>query len=278
MFTTQEIVRSLSYIVYICLLSCPEVKTQSTGCGPNHSRGRVVGGWPAAECEFPWQVAITIGSVFCGGSIVDKRHIVTAAHCMKDKNTGALLPASSVYVRVGSSSISNTKFYRVSNVYVHPRHIPSINDYDVAVLTLAQDLIFSYCVAPICLPDYWENPEDADYCTSSGWGVTDFYSYSLQQKLRAVELPIVNQNQCQQSYGSRLINNLKFCAGDYINGGIDTCQGDSGGPLMCLRQGRFVLYGIVSFGTGCARARYPGIYTRVSNSNILSFIQSALEN
>uniref|UniRef100_A0A2C9JGL0 Peptidase S1 domain-containing protein n=1 Tax=Biomphalaria glabrata TaxID=6526 RepID=A0A2C9JGL0_BIOGL len=245
MFTTQEIVLSLSYIVYICLLSCPQVKTQSTVCGPNHSRGRVVGGWPAAECEFPWQVAITIGSVFCGGSIVDKRHIVTAAHCMKDKNTGAVYPASSVYVRVGSSSISSTKFYRVANVYVHPRHIQSINDYDVAVLTLAQDLIFSYCVAPICLPDYWENPEDADYCTSSGWGVTDFYSYSLQQKLRAVELPIVNQNQCQQSYGSRLINNLKFCAGDYINGGIDTCQGDSGGPLMCLRQGRFVLYGIV---------------------------------
>ncbi|KAK0061848.1 trypsin-7 [Biomphalaria pfeifferi] len=278
MFCLPEMVKVILIIIYFSLSALQVVNSQTGGCGPNHSRGRVVGGWPAAECEFPWQVAITIGTVFCGGSIVDKRHIVTAAHCMKDKKTGQPFPASSVFVRVGSSFVSNTRVYRVSNVNVHPRHTSILKDYDVAVLTLAQDLIFSYCVAPVCLPDPGENTDDVDYCTTSGWGVTDFYSNTLQQRLRSVELPIVDQYLCQQSYGTRLVNSLKLCAGDYYNGGTDSCQGDSGGPLVCLKQGRFVLYGIVSFGTGCAKPYYTGIYTRVTSYYIRAFIQSALQN
>ncbi|KAK6982255.1 trypsin-7, partial [Biomphalaria glabrata] len=84
MFCLPEMPKVLLIIIYFSLSALQVVNSQTGGCGPNHSRGRVVGGWPAAECEFPWQVAITIGTVFCGGSIVDKRHIVTAAHCMKD--------------------------------------------------------------------------------------------------------------------------------------------------------------------------------------------------
>ena len=40
-------------------------------------------------------------------------------------------------------------------------------------------------------------------------------------------------------------------------------QGDSGGPLVAVNGNRYELYGVVSWGRGCAAARYPGIYGNV---------------
>ncbi|XP_021939094.1 trypsin-1-like isoform X2 [Zootermopsis nevadensis] len=53
-----------------------------------------------------------------------------------------------------------------------------------------------------------------------------------------------------------------LCAG-VIGGGVDSCLGDSGGPLQVVDNGMFVLTGIVSFGFGCGKVGYPGIYTNV---------------
>nr|KAG5713101.1 hypothetical protein BaRGS_021895 [Batillaria attramentaria] len=72
---------------------------------------------------------------------------------------------------------------------------------------------------------------------------------------------------------STLISNIKICAGDLKNGGIDSCLGDSGGPLMCMQNGQYFLYGVVSFGRGCAQPGYPGVYARVSHPNILNWIK-----
>jgi hypothetical protein len=44
---------------------------------------RIVNGWPADQYEWPWIAALlNNGRQFCGGSLIDRKHILTAAHCV----------------------------------------------------------------------------------------------------------------------------------------------------------------------------------------------------
>ncbi|CAG7819211.1 unnamed protein product [Allacma fusca] len=72
-------------------------------------------------------------------------------------------------------------------------------------------------------------------------------------------VPIIADDRCKEFYGKNEIFETMVCAG-YRQGGTDSCQGDSGGPLVCNGE----LTGIVSWGVGCARPSYPGVYTQVS--------------
>ena len=59
-------------------------------------------------------------------------------------------------------------------------------------------------------------------------------------------------------------NRVEFCAGDK-QAGRDSCSGDSGGPLICVHGMEPILYGVISWGDGCARKNSPGFYTKVTN-------------
>lgn len=55
-----------------------------------------------------------------------------------------------------------------------------------------------------------------------------------------------------------------LCAGGKAKG-KDSCQGDSGGPLLVRKKSlKYEMVGIVSWGVGCGRVGYPGVYTRVA--------------
>jgi len=84
-----------------------------------------------------------------------------------------------------------------------------------------------------------------------------------------VSVPVFDWNACKRAYEaihlSMTITNDMVCAG-LSEGGKDSCQGDSGGPLITynLKEKRWILVGVVSWGKGCALAGFPGIYARVS--------------
>lgn len=80
--------------------------------------------------------------------------------------------------------------------------------------------------------------------------------------LREARVPLVDSRVCARNYNP--ITKRMLCAGYPERGGIDSCQGDSGGPLVCLHKNRWYLAGVVSFGVGCARRDYPGVYSRVT--------------
>jgi len=129
-------------------------------------------------------------------------------------------------------------------------------------------------VYPICLPPAGFNADNgvndsiqskSTTCIISGWGVTEGKGSNAQ--LQHATVPIMTNERCNELFGNNYLpDRTNMCAG-YTNGGIDTCQGDSGGPLTCNVDNNWTLVGIVSWGIGCADAKSPGAYVRVSRFN-----------
>ena len=126
---------------------------------------------------------------------------------------------------------------------------------DIALLKLERPLTMNEYVKAVNLPIQEE--ETTGNCIVSGWGkLREGISTASAKILQKVTVPVVSDEKCRKSYGHRIIDSM-ICAGE---GGKDSCQGDSGGPMYC---GNY-LGGIVSWGAGCARPGFPGVYTQVS--------------
>lgn len=139
---------------------------------------------------------------------------------------------------------------------------------------------FSDKIQPAKLPNDGDEAKPGTKMLVSGWGVSNEYFTETEKDLRATEVPIIDKNICQRlfSYLS-VITPRMICAGPLKGGkvesssfvkklwrkfpGKDSCHGDSGGPLV--RKSDKVLFGIVSWGFGCARPFSPGIYANVAS-------------
>jgi len=94
----------------------------------------------------------------------------------------------------------------------------------------------------------------------SGWGYLQEGGGSLSSSLQTLDVASVDRETCNTAYDGEITDNM-FCAGVLNVGGKDACQNDSGGPVVQNNQ----VIGAVSWGYGCARPQYPGVYTRVGN-------------
>lgn len=138
----------------------------------------------------------------------------------------------------------------------NPSYSSSTIDYDVSVLILQSDITID-SAATIGLAASGASVATGATATITGWGTLTEGGSSPSQ-LQVVKVPIVSQTSCKSAYGSSAITARMLCAGE-TSGGKDACQGDSGGPLVVNN----VLTGIVSWGYGCARPNYPGVYSSV---------------
>ncbi|XP_062382916.1 tryptase-2-like [Sardina pilchardus] len=130
----------------------------------------------------------------------------------------------------------------------------------------------SHTLKPVALPGLRDVLTPQAECWVIGWGdVDENHHLGGEKTLQQLRLPLVDDNTCRQAYPKT--NDNQLCAG-YMEGGKDACQGDSGGPLVCMSRGQFVQVGVVSFGSGCARRGYPGVYTRVYN--YMQFIEDSI--
>ncbi|KPI99989.1 Trypsin-3 [Papilio xuthus] len=136
---------------------------------------------------------------------------------------------------------------------------------DIALLRLSDRVTITDTIKPVCLPHNDENTYVGVKAIAVGWGsVGEQKNHSCY--LLDVELPVLSNEECRNTkYETSMIADSMLCAGFPDKGQKDTCQGDSGGPLSAERgDKRYELLGVVSWGIGCGRAGYPGVYTRVT--------------
>jgi trypsin len=238
--------------------------------------GHVVGGVPATTTDAPWQALVLPSGYLCGGSILDATHVVTAAHCVYDEDTGAITPPTAIAVRAGiTSRLSAGQHPTVVGVAMNPAYNPYTATGDAAILTLQSPgfMLNGTTVATIPLADA-ATPVDGLDLRLSGWGSTAQRAPSdTNIGSAAYDLQIANglrsQVACSTVYAP-FDTDAMLCAGQANR---DACQGDSGGPLAVpTGASTWALAGIVSGGAGCAWPGYPGYYTRVANSQVHAFL------
>ncbi|XP_041779070.1 trypsin-6 [Anopheles merus] len=223
---------------------------------PYSAGKRIVGGFVIDIADAPYQVSLQYnGKHHCGGSILNSKWILTAAHCID------LYSEVKPTVRVGSSehAAGGTVLHLV-RIVPHPGHSSSANNYDIALLELESEITFNDNVLPVELPEQDEPIDEGTMGIVSGWGMT-MSAADSNAILRATNVPTVNQQECNQAYQSYGgITEQMFCAG-YKQGGTGTCRNDSGGPFVA--EGKLI--GVVSWSHECALAGYPGVYARVAS-------------
>ncbi|GLS91623.1 hypothetical protein GCM10007916_26920 [Psychromonas marina] len=231
---------------------------------------RVVGGSDSVEGDWPWMVNVSAGRSQCGGTLIDARTVMTAAHCIY--SNGIEISAARISVNVGAYNLlESSETIDITQTYIHHSYDPtnSASSNDIALLRL---------ITPVSNVSLLET---ADITTTSeavssqsdviilGWGSTVGYAPDEQVTpiypdiLQEVALPLQTDAECRQNTGSSYDAATMVCAGDQ-NGGEDSCQGDSGGPLILNNGGSWQQIGIVSWGSGCASAGHPGVYTRTA--------------
>lgn len=170
--------------------------------------------------------------------------------------------ANNLKVRLGTSVyLWGGELIQVAEIVQHEQFNTSNIDYDYSLLKLAREIEFDKTKQPAKLPETeGDDTKDGVMCHVTGWGSTQ-NPFEPRAWLRQTEVPIFNREECFKKYEKfGGVTERMICAG-YIEGGKDACQGDSGGPLV-TEDG--VLVGVVSWGYGCARPEYPGIYSKVS--------------
>ncbi|CAH2098473.1 unnamed protein product [Euphydryas editha] len=202
----------------------------------------IVGGVNTKAGDWPWHVAIyrqesSTLKYICGGTLISKYFVLTAAHCTTIGGVPVLPDILGVFVGKYHlfRSDSTTQELQVHQVIVHDEYSHKNLKNDISLLKLRTEVVFNNYVQPACLwykEAYDKLTSFEIYGTVVGWGFdrTD----SITSTLRAASMPLIPKISCILSnpifYSNALGDGKKFCAG--YNNGTSPCNGDSGGGFL----------------------------------------------
>ncbi|KAM7408819.1 hypothetical protein PAMA_002508 [Pampus argenteus] len=249
------------------------VDTELT-CGERSEKKtrKIVGGSFITIESNPWVAAIFSRSFLCGGSLIAPCWVLTAAHCFTD---GEHTNVKRLSVYLGKSAINDTgdreQKFTVEKLILHQNFNKSNFDNDIALLKIktkdGRCAAQSASARTVCLPPFHTRLPAEFQCIIAGFGKERSNAWGYSQLLKQAPVKLTTQSYCMSTlYNKNVITDNMFCARS-PDWSTDACQGDSGGPLVCEISGRMFLYGIVSWGDGCALENKPGVYTQVTNYN-----------
>jgi secreted trypsin-like serine protease len=255
------------------------------------SAGAIVGGTTVDLAAHPYQVALidngqisAAAGQYCGGSIRDTLHIMTAAHCVFDtpfSASGQAATPSQIDVLAGTNKLTTpfdagAQRLHVASISIDPSYVWQDYEHDAALITLdpSTPLAVTTKKAPIDIVDDadWSGLPSGASLFVTGWGDTS-QGGSASTVLRGVGVNYISDDSCSDYLFPATAPGVQVCA---AAPGKDSCQGDSGGPLVesvgpsAPADDRLV--GIVSAGQGCANPNGPGLYTEVAVHSIRNFL------
>uniref|UniRef100_A0A146LH04 Venom serine protease n=1 Tax=Lygus hesperus TaxID=30085 RepID=A0A146LH04_LYGHE len=242
--------------------------TKGTNCRcgwANKDSQRIVGGKETKVNEYPMMAGLFYtprNVLFCGGTVITRWHVVTAAHCVEP----VLHVPEDVQIVLGEHDQSKvdespyTKVYRVKEMVNHPDYFLVGHRNDIAVILSETRFEFNDYVGPACMPT------GAEVIVGSklkvlGWGKLSVDG-PASKVLMKVNLNVVPIEQCAKVYDRVNTTEAKQVCTHHPR--KDACQGDSGGPLLWLDRetNRYTLVAAVSHGRGCAEG-HPAVNTNI---------------
>ncbi|XP_043852865.1 kallikrein-7-like [Dromiciops gliroides] len=214
-------------------------------------KDKIIEGHDCSPGSHPWQVALFNGNqLHCGGVLVNRNWVLTAAHCLINKYNVHLGKSSLKGKERGSQVIQATRSVR------HPQYSTVTHMNDLMMIKLQKPARLGTNIKPITLPSQCAPPGTS--CTVSGWGTTTSPDATYPDNLQCTDVKLISTSDCKKIYKD-LLKEAMLCAG-IPDSKTNACNGDSGGPLVCGG----VLQGLVSWGTfPCGQPNDPGVYTEV---------------
>ncbi|XP_054903962.1 chymotrypsin-like protease CTRL-1 [Poeciliopsis prolifica] len=245
------------------LVSCFALVASTLGCGvptikPKVSGyNKIINGENAVSGSWPWQVSLQDkrGFHFCGGSLINKDWVVTAAHCQ-------VWPSDHRVILGEHDRLSNSEpiqIRTISKVITHPSFNSKTLNFDIQLLKLSSPAVFDSRVSPVCLVSSRSRITSGTKCVTTGWGMTA--TSLIARYLQQTALPVLSTAQCRIFWGDSSITDAMFCAG---GSKMTSCMGDSGGPLVCESKGLWSLVGTVSWGTTDCNVYSPAVYVNMA--------------
>ncbi|XP_037933737.1 trypsin alpha-3-like [Teleopsis dalmanni] len=216
-----------------------------------NAQAKVVGGTAVPISQAPYVVNIretNTGSLICGGTLITSKLVTSAANCLKGKYT-----IKQLTIQGGASFFSETGYRRTADLLVFPTAFDTTTyNHDVCVLRLKTAMPSSLTPVQIA----YNGVSLGESLKIYGWGLTT-EDGTPSNVLQTTTITPVAKAECRLSYE---LTGTMFCA---AAPGKDACRFDGGGPAINANN---KMVGIVSWGYGCARADYPGVYTSIAKT------------